>query len=101
SNGCTNSNRLGQPIQVSTTPLFTNSAAADDTICLNQTTILHIEPTPVPGIYECAPPVADTTFLPDGNGAAYMTDIGVGCFAPGATITSDSLIESICLNMEH
>lgn len=43
----------------------------------------------------------DTTFLPDGSGASYSTDLAVGGFSTGQTVTSASDILSICLNMEH
>jgi gliding motility-associated-like protein len=98
---CKNNNRLNQVVQVSTTPLFTGTGAADDTICLHSTVVIHGEAHAVPGIYDCAPPVSDTTFLPDGTGVSYETSIEVECFAPGATLTDTSQLESICLNMEH
>src|SRR5690606_13538164 len=69
--GCTNTNRLAVPVQVSTTPIFLGTQSAQDTICLNYTADLHGEALTTPGIYECAPPVADTTFLPDGSGVSY------------------------------
>lgn len=99
--GCRNSNRLGQVVQVSTTPLFTGTQSNADSICAHTMTMIHGQATPVPGIYDCAPPVADTTFLPDGTGVSYSTSINVECFAFGTTITSGSQIQSICLTMEH
>lgn len=100
-NGCQNSNRLGIPVQVSTTPDFTKSIVIPDTICLNTTTTIHAEAEPVPGIYDCAPPVADTTFLPDGSGVSYTSEITVECFGPNAILTDTSQIVNICLTMEH
>lgn len=99
--GCRNNNRLQQVVQVSTTPDFTGTQSNADTICLHTTTLLHGEAHAVPGIYDCAPPVADTTFLPDGSGASYTTSIPVQCFAFGTTLTNPSQIQGICLNMEH
>lgn len=100
--GCTNSNRLQQVVQVSTTPLFTGTHADVDSICLNTTTVIHGVATPVPAIYECAPPIADTTFLPDDGGTtSYSSSIEVSCFALGATISNANQVQSICLNMEH
>lgn len=99
--GCRNSNRLQQVVQVSTTPKFTGTQSNADTICLHYTTLLHGQATAVPGIYDCAPPVSDTTFLPDGSGASYTTSIPVECFAFGTTLTNPAQIQGICLNMEH
>jgi PKD repeat protein len=99
--GCKNNNRLQQVVQVSTTPLFTGTGAADDTICLHSTVVIHGEAEAVPGIYDCAPPVADTTFLPDGTGVSYQTSIAVECFAFGSTLTNANQIQSICVTMEH
>ena len=39
-NGCRNNNRLDQKVFVSTTPDFTGTQAADDEICLGQTTTI-------------------------------------------------------------
>jgi gliding motility-associated-like protein len=99
--GCRSSNRLEKVVQVSTTPIFAGTQANADTICLHYTALIHGEAEAVPGIYDCAPPVADTTFLPDGSGVSYETTIEVECFAFGATLTNPSQIQSICLNMEH
>lgn len=48
------------------------------------------------GVYD-----ADTTFLPDGNGVTYTTQIPIAGFAPGETIDSLSQILQICATMEH
>lgn len=100
-NGCQNTNRLGIPVQVSTTPDFSASSVSPDTICLNTTAQIHGEAEPVPGIYDCAPPVADTTFLPDGSGVSYTSSITVECFGPNAVLSDTSQLLQICLTMEH
>jgi gliding motility-associated-like protein len=100
-NGCGNKNcNSRRVIQVSTTPHF-NQSVIPDSVCMNKYSTLQGIVTPVPGIYNCAPPVADTTFLPDGNGVSYTTSIGVSCFTPCDTVRDSTDIESICLNMEH
>lgn len=99
--GCKNNNRLQQVVQVSTTPIFDGTTASADTICLHTTATLHGEAEATPGIYDCAPPVADTTFLPDGTNVSYQTSIEVECFAFGTTLTNPNQIQSICLTMEH
>jgi len=101
SNGCNNTNRIDLAVQVSTTPIFAGTNANPTQICLGETSTLTGVATPVPGIYECAPPVSDTTFLPDGSGVSYTTSIEVECFAPGMTLSDPNQLESVCINMEH
>ena len=100
-NGCRNNNILNQKIYVSTTPVFTGSAAYDDEICLGQSTTITGSAAPVAFVRECAPPVSGTTFLPDGSGVSYQTIVPVDCFPFGSTITSASQITSVCIDMEH
>lgn len=99
--GCVNKNcDSRRAIYVSTTPHF-NESVIPDTVCLNKLSVLNGIVTPVPGEYDCAPPVADTTFLPDGSGVSYTTSINVSCFTPCDTVRSVADIEQICLTMEH
>ncbi len=100
-NGCNNTNRIDLAVQVSTTPIFAGTNANPPQICLGETSVLTGVATPVPGIFECAPPVSDTTFLPDGSGVSYTTSINVECFAPGMTLSDPNQLESVCINMEH
>ncbi|MFH0894809.1 MAG: choice-of-anchor L domain-containing protein [Bacteroidota bacterium] len=44
---------------------------------------------------------ADTTFLPDGSGVTYTTTIPISGFDAGETLTSLTMLQNICLNMEH
>lgn len=44
---------------------------------------------------------AGTTFLPDGTGVSYTSDITIAGFNAGQLITSASQINSICATMEH
>ena len=98
--GCTNSNSIDQIVQISTEPTFSGTASPA-TICVGETTTLDMTVTPVPFVVNCTPPVAGTTFLPDGSGVSYTTSIDVDCFSPGQTITSGNQIGSICLDIEH
>ncbi|WP_396164027.1 PKD-like domain-containing protein, partial [Flavobacterium sp.] len=100
-NGCRNSNRLDQKVYVSTTPIFTGTQAADDDICLAQSTTITGVVSPVPFTRVCAPPVSGTTFLPDGAGNSYISFVPVDCFPFGSTITAANQITSVCIDMEH
>jgi len=44
---------------------------------------------------------AGQTFLPDGNGVSYTSDIIISGFNAGQVLTSEQQINSICANMEH
>ncbi len=44
---------------------------------------------------------ADTTFLPDGSGVSYTSNINISGFGAGETITNMSQLQQICANMEH
>lgn len=100
-NGCVNKNcNSRRVIYVSTTPYFTGTTVPD-TICLHREATLTGVVVPVPGEYDCAPPVADTTFLPDGSGGSYTTSINVTCFTPCDTVRDSLDIQSICITMEH
>lgn len=71
-----------------------------DTICQYDTLTLN-GTADFPMVREiCAPPVADTTFLPDGSGVSYQTSITADCFDVAEVITSANDI-SVFLNMEH
>lgn len=89
-----------QIVHVSATPNFYESIIPDS-VCLNSFAILNGVPTPNPQEYECAPPISDTTFLPDGSGAIYTTSIDVTCFTACDTIASGTDIENLCLILEH
>jgi len=87
-------------VQVSTRPDFTGTSGPEK-ICLNDMASLTGVATPSTSTYQCAPPVSDTTFLEDSEGASYETSISVDCFTPCDTIRSSNDIASICLNIEH
>ncbi|MEX1193272.1 MAG: PKD domain-containing protein, partial [Brumimicrobium sp.] len=99
--GCINDNLINQVVQVSSTPIFDGTVAAETEICLGETNTLTGVVTPVEVIKECTPPVSGQTFLPDGSGVSYETSVTVDCFDPSETITDPNDIEDICIDMEH
>ncbi len=102
SNGCSNTDDLGLRVRVSTTPVFSNVKASDDTICTGDTITLSTTVTPTPWVSTPSEQLTDTTFLPDGNGTSYTSALVFEDFNPGQTIGSAANdILSICLNMEH
>jgi gliding motility-associated-like protein len=99
--GCPNTNLINQVIQVGTEPDFTGTVAAQDTICFGDSTTIDGVVTPVEFINDCTPPIAQTTFLPDGSGAVYTTCITVDCFESTQTLDNVNQLIEICLNIEH
>lgn len=88
-------------IQVSTTPDFTGTEAADTSICFGESTDITGMVETVEFFADVAPPITGQTFLPDGSGVAYQTCIDVTGFNVGTTFQSASDLLSLFINMEH
>lgn len=101
--------RLTAKIRVSQLPSFAGTGPLKDTVCIHEQTVLVGGVTPTdtagveipPGTFEIGGSVAGTTWLPDGTGVQYTTTIPMSGFAPGATFSNVSDLQSVCLNMEH
>lgn len=100
-NGCFNTNDVNIQVRVSDDPDFTGTAATQSVICLGQTNTLQGVVAPTEIAMACTPPVAGTTFLPDGSGVSYVSATTVDCFNAAQTITSGNQIVDICLDIEH
>ncbi|MDP5076689.1 MAG: PKD domain-containing protein, partial [Nonlabens sp.] len=100
-NGCFDREVIDLTIQVSTDPNFTGTQAANSLLCFGDSTTLTGVVVPQQFALSPSPPIAGTTFLPDGNGVSYQTCINVDLFAPGATVRNASDLVNIFLNMEH
>ena len=98
--GCHNNNSITEVVQVSTTPSIV-TAVTPNPICLGQSANLTAAVTMTPYVPNCTPPVSGTTFLPDGSGVSYSTQITVNCFNAAQTITSAANIANVCLSLEH
>lgn len=97
-------------VRVGVTPSFTQVLPQNDTVCFSgaNTIIGGYDPsstsssgfsqnqgsTVVGGI------VSDTTWLPDGTGSSYTSNIEIVGY-PGQSITSATDITDICMNIEH
>jgi gliding motility-associated-like protein len=82
-------------------PIFAGTSVSLDTVCPGNPVNLTGVVNPVKVKKECTNPIADTVFLPDGNGVSYISTIDVTCFNPGQTVTSPTDIEALCMNIEH
>ena len=99
--GCKNTNLINQVIQVALPTDFTGTAATDSTICFGDSTTINGVANVVPFLNECTPPESEVTFLPDGSGAVYETEIIVDCFESDQTLDDINQLIEICLVMEH
>ena len=96
--GCTNRNDVDLKVRQSMTPLWT---LGTDTICPGeQVDVMGAAASPP--LWDNTPTtiVAGQTYLPDGNGASYQTDLLFDVFG-NQTLDSLDMLESICVNMEH
>lgn len=96
-------------IRVSTTPIFSSCGTTQSPICLGRISELYggitgsdtvgVDPIlsnfPIGGVF------GSLTYLPDGSGTNYTTDITISGFLPGATIQNPNDIEKMCVKMEH
>lgn len=100
-NGCRNTNPVDLPVQISTTPTFSNFG--NITICQGEsvdlTAATHVEGTTWTSI-------PDANFggglaLPDDIGTPFNSSLNFSAFPPGAVINSVGDILSVCVSMEH
>ncbi len=99
--GSKSTNDLKIRVRVSTTPNFAQTMANKDAICIDNCVELNDSVVAQNWKKEISKVLADTTFLPDGSGDSYTSEITFNNFLPNQKLTSVSDLESICLNMEH
>jgi gliding motility-associated-like protein len=99
--GCFDRQLIDLTIQVSTDPNFSGTVAQDTLLCFGESTTITGRVVPQQFALSPSPPIAGTTFLPDGSGVSYQTCVSVDLFAPGATVTNASDLVNIFVNMEH
>ena len=96
-------------VRVSVPPIFAGTGPLEDTVCLGQNSFLVGGVTPqdtvgidIPGgTFQIGGTFAGLTFLPDGAGQMYQTNIPMSGFDSTAVITSGADIDQICLDIEH
>jgi len=101
--------RITAKIRVSQLPSFVGTGPLKDTVCIHEQTVLiggttvtdTVGVTIPPGTFAVGGSVAGLTPLPDGTGITYHTTIPMSGFAPGATFTNASDLQSVCMNIEH
>ncbi len=100
-NGCTNSDDLGVRVRISTTPNFSGTNITPNPVCAGNPVSLNGNVSTVTATMSYGGELAGTTYLPDGSGVSYDSDLEFSGFSPSQTITSINDILSICINMEH
>jgi gliding motility-associated-like protein len=98
---CENTQLSIVKVRVSTTPNFSGTLALNDPLCITANTVLAGNATPVMADFGASGLTAGETFLPDGSGVSYQTDVVITAFAPGQILTNIDDLLGICLNMEH
>ncbi|MFM7596146.1 MAG: gliding motility-associated C-terminal domain-containing protein [Flavobacteriales bacterium] len=101
--------RITAKVRVSQLPNFAGTGPFQDTVCLGQNTFLIGGVTQqdtvgveIPGgEFEIGGVFAGLTFLPDGSGVQYQTNIGITGFDDTTTITSASNFDQLCIDIEH
>ncbi len=100
-NGCRDRTIDDVVILVSTTPDFTGTNAAQDIICLGDSTVL----TGAASVTGITPNVdtfvTGTHFLPDGDGNTYRSCIDVRGLPGGLIFQNASDLEYVSINIEH
>lgn len=101
--------RITAKVRVSQLPSFAGTGPFQDTVCLGQNTFLIGGVTPqdtvgvdIPvGEFEIGGIFAGLTFLPDGSGVQYQTNIGITGFDDSTTITGAGDFDQMCIDIEH
>lgn len=88
-------------VQVSTDPDFTGTRAEESNLCFGESTVLIGQVETTDFTVDVAPPIAGTTFLPDGSGVSYRTCVTVEGFPNGAILNDPSDIAGIFAVLEH
>jgi len=101
--------QISSKIRVSTIPSFATCNAIPDTLCLGDGSRLiggitagdtaGVDATP--SGFEISGSFGAQTFLPDGSGQNYTTDINIAGFPAGLTLQNSGDLEDVCISMEH
>tara|TARA_R110002073_G_scaffold93546_6_gene218425 strand:+ start:3058 stop:6540 length:3483 start_codon:yes stop_codon:yes gene_type:complete len=97
--GCSSTNKESIFIYVSSTPDFTGTEAANDTLCLGESTTIEGVVSPVTQIANCANG-GEETALGDVQGVTFRSTLNLDCFQ-SQNLTDVAQLESICIVIEH
>lgn len=100
-NGCFSSQTTEVRIRVSTPPVFAGTDVSDDTICQFESTSLNGFVTPTHWQIVPSLSVAGTTYLPDGSGVSYTSNLVFSGFGTGQSVQQASDILQVFAEIEH
>ena len=102
--GCSSTNTISQVVRVYPEIDFTGTQAAQDIICLGESTTIEGVAT-VPMFEDCAPEIIANAWLQDtettGQPVSYASTITVDCYGTNQVLTDVSQLLNLCLNIEH
>ncbi len=101
SNGCESINDLGVRVRVSTEPTFDSTFAVNQEICLGDTVSLVGTINPTSWQTSASLNWAGQTYLPDGSGVSYTSNLTFNIFNPGQTLTNINDLVGIFATIEH
>jgi len=101
--------RITCKVRVSQLPSFAGTGPFQDTVCLGENTLLIGGVTPqdtvgvaIPvGEFQIGGIFAGLTYLPDGSGAQYQTNIAISGFDDSTLITGAGDFDQLCIDIEH
>lgn len=101
--------RITCKVRVSQLPSFAGTGPLQDTVCLGENTLLIGGVTPqdtvgvaIPnGEFQIGGIFAGLTYLPDGSGAQYQTNIAISGFDDSTIISGAGDFDQLCLDIEH
>lgn len=99
-NGCSSTNLVDLQFLVSTTPIFAGTTPST-VICQGESVDLTGVATPVTWSAIPEANFGDGIYLPDEQGVPFNSTLTFEGFSPGATLTDISLLQSVCVSMEH
>ena len=101
SNGCFASQATEVRVRVSTPPVFSGTNVANSIFCQFDSTVLNGFVTPTHWQITPSLSVAGTTYLPDGSGVSYTSNLVFAGFSPGQTLQNAADILKVFAEIEH
>jgi len=100
-NGCVSTNVEELQVRVSTTADFTGTLISDNEVCTGETvTLTGVVESPI-WTNAPVPFIEGLTFLPDGSGVCYESELTVSGFPDGTVIPGANGIVQVCMVLEH
>ncbi len=99
--GCSSSQATEVRIRVSTPPDFTGTTLSPNQLCQNDSSLLMGNVSPTPWSVTPSLSVAGTTYLPDGSGVSYTSNLTFTGFGTGQVLQNANDLLKIFMEIEH